>query len=79
MLFAARQRFILEYAGGDAYRIVPKHAPHMALAPTGGSQGNSIPVVLKTKNTAAKDQLWYFEDPGAVSYTHLTLPTILLV
>ena len=61
------QRFILEYAGGDAYRIVPKHAPHMALAPTGGSQGNSIPVVLKTKNTAAKDQLWYFEDPGVMT------------
>ena len=48
------QRFILEYAGGDAYRIVPKHAPHMALAPTGGSQGNSIPVVLKTKKYCGK-------------------------
>ena len=57
------QRFILEYAGGNAYRIVPKHAPNMALAPTGGSTGNSVFVVLKTKNESAVDQLWYFENP----------------
>ena len=57
------QRFILEYAGGNAYRIVPKHAPNMALAPTGASTGNSVLVVLKTKNESAMDQLWYFENP----------------
>ncbi len=57
------QRFILEYAGGNAYRIIPKHAPNMALAPTGGSTGNSVFVVLKTKNESAMDQLWYFENP----------------
>ena len=33
------QRFILEYAGGDAYRIVPNTRPTWPLAPTGGSQG----------------------------------------
>ena len=25
------------------------------------------------------DSWWYYRDPDAVSYTHLTLPTILLV
>lgn len=59
------QKFILEYAGGNAYRIIPKHAPNMAVAPSSTSTGNSILLVLQPKSTSATDQLWYFEDPGA--------------
>ena len=57
------QRFILEYVGGNSYLIVPKHAPNMALAPAGGSTGNSIAVVLKPKDETAREQLWHFENP----------------
>ena len=58
------QRFTLEYRASGGYRIVPKHAPNMALALASSGTGNSIFVVLQPK-ADKKEQIWYFEEVGA--------------